>query len=201
MPGVAMDEETGTAVMRKPANIRRRVPGAPGSSAATADSRRAHQTVRKIVAWRCSLGRAVVDSLQHARDDGHPGLAGTAASARSCPFGGHRSLTGDPHVFLRADDPRLSRRRRRLHRRPGQSGGSAGTDGRRGAADRLCPDGSRVHLVGRGPNRLGLPRPVPVSGVDRRWPGAVCHAGQPAGVKESAQSLPCPPISLSSRCS
>ena len=59
-------------------------------------------------------------------------------------------------VLLPADDPRVSERRRRVHRRQGQSRRNARADRGRLAADRLHPHGRGEHCGGRGGADVGV---------------------------------------------
>ena len=85
-------------------------------------------------------------------------VAGAAALRLRVPdLGRHRGPAGHRHDLVRADHPRLSGRRRRLHRRPRQPRRAAGADRGRGAPHRLHPDRGRVGVVGRGAARVRLP--------------------------------------------
>ena len=108
-------------------------------------------------------------------------MAGTAALSLRLPdLDRDRRPAGDRHLLLRADDPRLPRRRRRLHRRARQPGRAAGADRGRGAADGLHPHRGRVGLVRRRAGHVGLPGAVRAPRGDRGRPRRRRDARQPA---------------------
>ena len=120
-----------------------------------------------------------------------------------------RLLADDPHLdpdrhdprhhrhLLSADDPRLSERRRQLHRRQGEPRAHAGAGRRRGAAGRLRPDRLGQRRGRRGRDHLRLPcHPgdlrVPSLRVDRRGDGRQPprHPRERDGVRDPDLRLP-----------
>ena len=125
-----------------------------GRPLSTADA--PHQTIGKAdrVGGLC-LRCALLDGLCDAGDHDNPGGGGHDGLRPRFPdFYGDCRPAGNRDPLVRADHPRLSRRRRRLHRGARQPGRTARPNRRRGAADRLHPDGSGIHFIRRGPDRL-----------------------------------------------
>src|SRR5216117_1369670 len=138
----------------------------PADAAGPGPPRAAAQAGR---ARRLLLRRALVRRLRDGRDPPHPRAGRDRRAALLGPDrAGHHRAARDRHGLLPADDPRLSQRRRLLHRRPGQprDGGGAGGGGR--AARRLRADRLGVGRRGRGGRDVGVARPGAPQGGDRR---------------------------------
>ena len=68
----------------------------------------------------------------------------------------HRDDSGDRRLLVPPDDPRLSERRRRVHRRAREPRRNAGAHGRGRAAHRLRPDGGGQHRGRRRGDHVGV---------------------------------------------
>ena len=133
-----------------------------GHPLSTADA--AHQTIPKRVSMAVFSSDAL-SSTAYATQEILVVLAAAGAAAFCVGVPNlHCNRRAARHCdnLLRADDPRLPGRWRRLHRLARQSGRSAGSNRRRSAAHRLHLDCGSLRVVRRGPDHVRCSGPLPL---------------------------------------
>ena len=129
---------------------------------------------------RLLFRRALLHGLRHAGDHDDPGDRRRVGLRLHVPdLDCDRHPAGHRHDFVRTDHSRLPVGRRRLHRRARQPGRVRGPGGGRVPADGLHPHRRGVGVLGRCPDDVGLPGPVPLQGR---------HRGRPRGLGDDRQS-------------
>ena len=183
MPTAIEEQEHGATVLRRPAeeeppaNLESLLLGRP---LATADA--PHQTIGKLIGLAVFSSDAM-SSVAYATQEmmvilvlaGHGSLW-----LRLSDIAGHRRPARHPDHVVRADDPCLSERWRRVHRHARQPRPDTSPGGRCRAADGLCPHRLRLDLLGRGPTGLSLPAPARPSRGHCRGHGERHHDDQPS---------------------
>ncbi len=151
---------------------------------------------------RLLVRRDVVGGLRDRGDDADPGRRRAGPiPVRARSVGRGRGPSGHRYLQLSPNDPGISQRRRKLHRRPRQSGRPGRPGGGRILVDGLRPDGVRERFVGRPGSVFRLPgdpisgrsthRPVDPAGHGREICAACERAAPCSRAPPTYSSAPC----------